>query len=316
MDPITQGVLGAACAQVVLHRSYKDKAWLVGGLAGMAPDLDIIIRTPNDPLLFFLYHRHFTHSIFFIPFGALLITLLLLPFKSFRESWKLTFLAAFIGYATHGLLDACTSYGTVLYWPFSDRRVSWDLISIIDPFFTLPLLLGLLWTIVNNKRTGVMVGLALAGLFLLFNSVQHHRAYLAAQRFANENHMAITKLRVWPELARSVKWQGIGISNQRIVRLHIATPLTQRAKANFLADYPLLSVKQIPDYIRQSPTLWRDLNLFNWFSDGYSILAKTQPFILADGRFMDNSAKTALWACEFLPGQKHIRQINFLKLGQ
>ena len=45
-----------------------------------------------------------------------------------------------MGYATHGLLDSCTSYGTQLFWPFSDERVAWDTMSIVDPLFTIPLL--------------------------------------------------------------------------------------------------------------------------------------------------------------------------------
>ena len=43
-----------------------------------------------------------------------------------------------MGYATHGLLDSCTSYGTQLFWPFSDVRVAWDTMSIVDPLFTVP----------------------------------------------------------------------------------------------------------------------------------------------------------------------------------
>ncbi|WP_019218287.1 metal-dependent hydrolase [Legionella tunisiensis] len=75
-------------------------------------------------------------------------------------------MAALIGYATHGLLDACTNYGTVLFWPFSERRVYWDLISIIDPFFTVPLVLGVAWTVIHDTRVGVILGLTLAGLVL------------------------------------------------------------------------------------------------------------------------------------------------------
>ena len=40
-----------------------------------------------------------------------------------------------LGILTHGFLDACTSYGTSLFWPFSSTRVSWNVISIVDPFF-------------------------------------------------------------------------------------------------------------------------------------------------------------------------------------
>ena len=67
MDPLTHAVLGAACAQVVLQKQDKRNAWLVGALAAMAPDLDIVIRSASDPLLPLIYHRHFTHSLIFAP---------------------------------------------------------------------------------------------------------------------------------------------------------------------------------------------------------------------------------------------------------
>ncbi|BCA96027.1 hypothetical protein TUM19329_23880 [Legionella antarctica] len=156
MDFITQGVVGAASAQAFLHNQDKHNAWLVGALAGMAADLDVLIQSADDPMLFFLYHRHFTHSLLFIPVGTIVITLILLLFERFRKNWRLTLLAALIGYATHGLLDACTAYGTVLFWPFSDERVSWDIISIIDPFITIPLFLGVVWTYTFNKKKGVI----------------------------------------------------------------------------------------------------------------------------------------------------------------
>ena len=43
-----------------------------------------------------------------------------------------------IGYATHGIIDSLTSYGTQLFWPFSNDRFATNTISIIDPLFTLP----------------------------------------------------------------------------------------------------------------------------------------------------------------------------------
>ncbi|MDB2316436.1 metal-dependent hydrolase, partial [Luminiphilus sp.] len=40
----------------------------------------------------------------------------------YQQVW----LVALVGYATHGLLDACTTYGTMLLWPFSDARIAWS----------------------------------------------------------------------------------------------------------------------------------------------------------------------------------------------
>ena len=72
MDPLSQGVLGASLPQASSNRQQVAIAGVFGFLAGMAPDLDVLIRSSTDPLLFLEYHRQFTHSLIFIPVGGLL----------------------------------------------------------------------------------------------------------------------------------------------------------------------------------------------------------------------------------------------------
>ncbi len=67
MDPLTQGVLGASLPQSAGRGRYAASAGLLGFFAGMAADLDVLIRSNTDPLLFLEYHRQFTHSLVFIP---------------------------------------------------------------------------------------------------------------------------------------------------------------------------------------------------------------------------------------------------------
>ncbi|MFT5657456.1 MAG: inner membrane protein, partial [Gammaproteobacteria bacterium] len=78
MDPLTQGVLGAALPLAAARRSdHLVAVGILGLLSGMAPDLDVLLRSSSDPLLYLEYHRQFTHSLVFIPFGGLLCCLLL-----------------------------------------------------------------------------------------------------------------------------------------------------------------------------------------------------------------------------------------------
>ena len=152
MDPCTQGLLGASLSCALAKRDKLKVAATLGAIGGMAPDLDIFIRSVNDQLLFIEYHRHFTHSLIFIPFGALIITILLYPFMKIKNSFKSVYYYLFLGFSTHGLLDACTSYGTSLLWPFSDYRVARNIISIIDPIFTLTLLFFIIFSLLKKKK--------------------------------------------------------------------------------------------------------------------------------------------------------------------
>ena len=145
MDPVSQGTVGAAFAQSSANKINIAKISIVGFLAGLAPDLDVLIRSSTDPVLFLEYHRQFTHSLVFIPFGALLVAALIFPLVKKSLSFKTTYVASFLGYATHGLLDACTSYGTLLLWPFSNERITWNNISIVDPLLTIPASFLCLW---------------------------------------------------------------------------------------------------------------------------------------------------------------------------
>ena len=138
MDPVSQGALGAIFAQTISNKKKILIGSILGCIAGLAPDLDIFIRSSSDPLLKLEFHRQFTHSLVFIPIGALIVTLFTRLFFKKYLNWKLSYLFSLFGFATHGLLDACTSYGTQLLWPFSNERVSWNNISVVDPFLTIP----------------------------------------------------------------------------------------------------------------------------------------------------------------------------------
>src|SRR5689334_9710027 len=114
MDPVTQGALGAAVSLALLSKrvplSSARLAW-VGALGGMAADLDVLIRSDTDPLLAVEFHRHFTHSLAFIPIGGLLASLPWFASRSLRQHARFVVLASTLGYATHAVLDACTTYG-------------------------------------------------------------------------------------------------------------------------------------------------------------------------------------------------------------
>ena len=151
MDPLTQGTLGATLAQSAA-RPEKTRAFAAAGaVAGLAPDLDILIRSATDPIVYLEFHRQFSHSLLFIPVGAGICALILAPLLKRWLTGRELFLAALLGYASHGLLDACTSYGTHLYWPFSDQRVAWNLISIVDPVFALGLSAAVIYGVLRRR---------------------------------------------------------------------------------------------------------------------------------------------------------------------
>ena len=91
MDPITQGAIGAIVATAVAPAKHVRLAAFVGWAGGMLADADIFIRSASDPLLNIEYHRHFSHSLLFIPVGALICAAFVWMFvrKRFSDVVKL-----------------------------------------------------------------------------------------------------------------------------------------------------------------------------------------------------------------------------------
>jgi inner membrane protein len=189
MDSLTQAVLGASVAGAIAPRGQRRKALLAGALLGTLPDLDVFIRY-DDAVQNFTYHRSFSHSLFvLVPLSGLLwlgLCRLWAPARAAPARWFAVILLSLI---THPLLDAHTAYGTQLFWPLAVSPSMWGTIFIIDPLYTLPLLVGALAAAVRpaGKRAGTTLhaGLLLSTLYLAWTWVgqdivrQHARAALA-----------------------------------------------------------------------------------------------------------------------------------------
>ncbi|MFT7222841.1 MAG: inner membrane protein [Cellvibrionaceae bacterium] len=170
MDTVTQIALGASVAAACVPKGHRRKALLIGAALGTLPDLDVFIDY-GDAVDNFTYHRGFSHSLFVLtPFAIGLWYLLKRfwsPAKLAPQPW---FWAIMLALITHPLLDAHTAYGTQLFWPIQTPPVMWTTLFIIDPFYTLPLLVGALVLAVkpNGPRAykTLVMGLVISTCYL------------------------------------------------------------------------------------------------------------------------------------------------------
>lgn len=301
MDPITHGLLGACASHSTTHKHLGKAAIGIGAAAGTIPDLDVFIRSSSNPMLSIEYHRHFTHALAFVPLGGLIVTLLfVLFFKSLRAKWPYVLLAATVAYLTHGLLDSATSYGTLLWWPFSNQRVAWDVISIVDPVFTLFLILGVIFAYRKQLRYPAVIALSACLGYLTFGFVQHHRALTAQVELAATRHQQIEKNRVMPGFATLYHYRSIYINNRTIYVDSIATPLFKSSTVMNGISIPLFTEQNLPVEIKNNVSLQHDYAIFNWFSDGYVAAISQQPLILADMRYLRSlQPLQPAWVIEF-----------------
>lgn len=169
MDSATQFVLGACVGAAVLGpRIGPRKAAIVGGLLGTFPDLDVYYPY-EGPVDSFVLHRGPTHSLIMHAlatpvFGEAILRI----FRKFREDGPSAhrlrvYLAVFLCFSTHALLDAMTVYGTKLFWPLMPDPVGVGSVFIIDPLYTVPLLVLALWALFQgNWSAGYARGLTVA----------------------------------------------------------------------------------------------------------------------------------------------------------
>jgi len=289
MDPFSQAVLGASLSQsFVKDKSKLLSALLIGGIAAMAPDLDVLIRSEKDPMLFLEFHRQFTHSLIFIPFGALLCALIFYPVL--RSKWlkldlsfKQIYLFSFLGYATHGLLDACTSYGTQLFWPFSTMRVAWNTVSIIDPLFTFPVLILVLLAVKRRSVRFARIAFAYAVIFLSLGIIQNYRAEEVVYQLAQQRGHQVVRVQVKPSFGNRHVWKTIYEYDGRYyvdaVKLLLDSEVIKGSsiqKLDVKRDFPWL-----PPNSQQA----KDIERFRWFSDDYLALNPEDPNIVMDVRY-------------------------------
>jgi inner membrane protein len=285
MDVLTQGILGGVLAQSVAKKEETKLATFVGVFAGLIADADIFIASSSDPLLNIEFHRHFTHSIFFIPFGALIATLILWPFLHKKLSNQRLYIFSLMGYSMSGFLDACTSYGTHLFWPLSAERISFNIISIIDPVFSVILIAALIYTLTRKSRRFAQVGLAMSFSYLLLGIVQHQRALDVAEEVALSRGHQVSQQVVKPTIANNLLWRSVYIADKRIYVDAIRLGIFSDNKIFTGESAAIFDVSQYLSKNEMSSVLFNDIQRFSRFSNGYIAIDKTQPNVLGDIRY-------------------------------
>ena len=187
MDSVTQIVLGAAVAEAAGGRQFGRRAAMWGAVLGTLPDLDVFVPL-GDAVRDFTYHRSASHSLIVL---ALLTPLIVWLIKKIHpttaEHQQRWFMLVYLVLATHVLLDSFTVYGTQIFWPLLDTPMTWSTIFIIDPLYTLPLLIGVI-CVASMKRnqaaghTANLIGLGLSTLYLSWTvGVKLHVDHIAQQ---------------------------------------------------------------------------------------------------------------------------------------
>jgi len=271
VDPLSQGVIGAIAAQSAARRTELRAAGVAGFAAGLLPDVDVFIRSAQDPLLFLDYHRHFTHALAFVPIGGAIAALLLWPVLRRWLPTRRLLLFCVLGYATHGLLDACTTYGTQLLWPFSDRRVAWNVVSVVDPGFTLPLLALMGIALLRRSPRWSQAAVLLALAYLSLGWVQRERAEELLARVAADHGAAIERGGAKPTFGNLLLWRGVWQSGDTLHAVALRPGFLGPDRVSPVATAPRFVPERDVPMLRADDRQARDLARFEHFSAGWLV---------------------------------------------
>ncbi|WP_449432982.1 metal-dependent hydrolase [Pseudomonas putida] len=215
MDSLTQALLGAALQGTVLGRIQGRRSLLYGAALGTVPDLDVVIHYA-DPVSQMTYHRGFSHSLFVLTGLALLLAWLVNWLAQRRwpargATLPRLFLAFWLVLVTHPVLDAFTVYGTQLFWPLPFTPLSWAAVFIIDPLYTLPLLVAVVYAAIRGPAGRALrllsLALAFSTAYLGFGVASRMAAEHRFEAALDQQGIVVIAVRAVPFAFNSLVWR-------------------------------------------------------------------------------------------------------------
>jgi inner membrane protein len=214
MDTLTHALSGALLARATWNKSHQlslRHQTQVGFLTAAFPDIDYILRLTTDSFIVYLnYHRGITHSLLLLPLWALLLSFILSRLLKPAPDWRSLYIICCLGLGIHVAGDVITSYGTMIFSPFTDWRASLDTTFIIDPYFTGIIIIGLIFSFTHHKRriiatTGLFTLLAYIGV----QALSQHSAVQFGRDASLDNNWRETATTAIPQALSPFHWKVI-----------------------------------------------------------------------------------------------------------
>jgi inner membrane protein len=276
LDSLTQAVLGASIAASCAPKGHRRKALLVGAALGTLPDLDVYIDY-GDAVRNFTYHRGFSHSLFVLaPFSVLLWLALRKIWAPVRGAPYRWLMAISLALLTHPLLDAHTAYGTQLFWPLTVPPTMWGTLFIIDPLYTLPLLVGVVAAVfrpdgIRSHRL-LVAGLVLSTGYICWSWIAHTIVRQNVDEALAARQLTGAPVFITPTPFNTVLWRVVVMTEDGYLE----------GFDSLFVDEPALELRSYPSDRRaivDSSELW-SVQRLRWFSRDF-IKAKIE-----DGRLI------------------------------
>jgi inner membrane protein len=286
MDGFTQVMLGAAIGTVTIGRKVgARKGALIGGLMAELPDIDFFF--PSETRLdLFVDHRGPTHSIVMHALATPVFgEALRFVDRRLRDERWLCYGLVFAAFSTHALIDGFTTYGTKLLWPLFTEPISWSSIFIIDPLYTLPLLLAFLVSMFarqpnyveplgSRARRAASAALILSTAYLGWTMVARELAETKVLDALAADGMRYERLTVTPMPFNSLLWRGLAIDGDQYANVYVSV-LDGAAVAPVHRHRRDIALEaQLPDHISLDKIAWFSRGFYTVFEEDGTVYAR------------------------------------------
>ncbi len=163
----------------------------------------------------FTYHRAESHAFFYMAILTPLLVWLIIKIHPQTKKHKIRwFFVVFLSFITHSILDSFTVYGTQLLLPFSEFPVGWSTIFVIDPLYTIPLLIGIGALFFAKRKPSRalkinILGLIISSLYLIWSiGAKEYVSSVAEKSLLNQN-ISVSKTLVGPSPFNTLLWRVI-----------------------------------------------------------------------------------------------------------
>jgi membrane-bound metal-dependent hydrolase YbcI (DUF457 family) len=265
MDNITHTLIGVGLAKAGLSQRYGRGTTLLLAIASNIPDIDVAVLFSSNPLAF-LWRRTPTHSVL----GASIIAVLLAAFFRWiypNLSWRAVIGLSVLGIVGHVFADLWNSYGVVMFWPFSWRRVDLSWVFIIDLAIWGILVVSLIAGLVARAHQEAIwrVGLSVLAVYLGVCASARQLAHATLTEQATRDGLAPAAMYFYPEPFGPQRFRGV-VQEPGRYSVYLIRPFQKKAelleKIDATSPEPFVAAARASDAGRKldsffSTPVWR-----------------------------------------------------------
>jgi len=184
---------------------------------------------------------------------------------------------------------------------FSNQRVAWGIISIIDPLITVPLIGLIFAAILTKQRKYIILGITWAFLYFGVSYTQQQKAISEVLKLSEKRNVEVLYIEAKPSLANIFIWKIITTTEDKYyvdaVKIGPGKSIVWEGE-----NINKLSIERDLPWLKEGSQQRKDIERFRWFSNGYIALDRNNPYQITDIRYSFLPQKiNPLWGIELKP---------------